>query len=88
MSKATMHMYTAFLACIYPNLKISAVSPGFIDTAMTKGFGATLKPEEGTVSIKHCLFNTLNGNGWYYGSDALRSPLNYLRNPGEPEFKG
>ena len=83
-----MQMYTAFLASTFPYLKINAVSPGFIDTALTKGYGATLKPEQGTVSIRHCLFNDLNGNGWYYGSDAKRSPLHYMRNPGEPEFKG
>ena len=64
------------------------VSPGFINTAMTKGYGATLQPEQGTVSIKHCLFNHLKGNGWYYGSDAIRSPLHFMRNPGEPAFEG
>ena len=68
-------MYTAFLASTHPYLKINAVSPGFID-------------KQGTFSIRHCLFNDLNGNGWYYGSDAKRSPLHYMRNPGEPEFKG
>ena len=88
LSKASMHTYTAYLAQTYPNLKINAVSPGFIDTAMTKGFGATLTPEQGTFSIRHCLFNDLSGNGWYYGSDAIRSPLHYMRNPGEPAFEG
>ena len=29
-----------------------------------------------------------NGNGWYYGSDGLRSPLHYMRNPGEPPWDG
>ena len=28
------------------------------------------------------------GNGWYYGSDGIRSPLHYMRNPGEPEYDG
>jgi len=40
-----MHTYTASLAQTYLNLKINALTPGFIDTAITKGFGATLTPE-------------------------------------------
>ena len=56
---------------------------------MTKDFQGNKKPvEEGTVSIKHCLFADLDGNGWYYGSDAVRSPLHYMRSPGEPAFTG
>jgi len=35
------------------------VSPGFIDTAICAGFGATKPPSEGTVSIVHCLFAPL-----------------------------
>jgi NAD(P)-dependent dehydrogenase (short-subunit alcohol dehydrogenase family) len=48
----------------------------------------TKRPEEGTVSIRHCLFQPLEGNGWYYGSDAVRSPLHFMRNPGEPAYDG
>ena len=56
---------------------------------MTKGFGATKPPEEGTVSIRHCLFQDWGGgNGWYFGSDAERSPLHFMRNPGEPVYDG
>jgi carbonyl reductase 1 len=51
-----------------------------------KGMGATKPAEEGTVSIRHCLFKELKANGLFYGSDALRSPLHFMRNPGEPEF--
>jgi hypothetical protein len=28
------------------------------------------------------------GNGWYYGSDAKRSPLHKYREPGTPEYDG
>jgi len=69
-------------------LKINAISPGFVDTALTAGYGASLTPEQGTVAIRHCLFKELEGNGWYYGSDAVRSPLHFMRNPGEPAFAG
>ena len=35
-----------------------------------------------------CLFDELPGNGFYYGSDGLRSPLHFMREPGEPEYDG
>ena len=88
LSKALLSSYTMLLARQHPELVISCLSPGFIETAITKGFGASKKPEEGTVSIRHCLFEKLDGNGWFYGSDALRSPLHVLRNPGQPPYKG
>ena len=28
------------------------------------------------------------GQGWYYGSDAQRSPLHKYRDPGEPPYDG
>jgi len=87
LSKASLHAYTMILAKDFPNLLSSSMSPGFIDTAITKGFGASKSPEEGTVSLRHCLFAPLEGNGWHYGSDGLRSPLDVLRNPGEPAYK-
>ena len=55
---------------------------------MTRGYGATKPPEEGTVSTMKCLFDELPGNGFYYGSDGVRSPLHFMRNPGEPEYDG
>jgi len=87
-SKAMLHLMTMLYARTTPNILSSAVSPGFIATNMTAGYAGGLKPEQGTVSIRHCLFNTLANNGWYYGSDALRSPLHTTRNPGEPAFTG
>eukprot|EP00438_Fugacium_kawagutii_P034272 Skav205201 [mRNA] locus=scaffold376:86439:87278:+ [translate_table: standard] len=88
LSKALLSSYTMLLARQHPELLVSCLSPGFIETGMTKGFGASKTPEEGTVSLRHCLFEKLGGNGWFYGSDALRSPLHFLRNPGEPVYNG
>jgi hypothetical protein len=69
----------------YPYLKVNVISPGFISTNMTSRF-VGLKAELGTVSIRHCLFAELEGNGRMYGSDGLRSPLHKTRNPGTPEY--
>ena len=56
LTKAILHNYNMIAARENPNLVISVVSPGFIDTAMKAGMGAKLKPEDGTVSARHCLF--------------------------------
>jgi len=87
-SKALLTNYTSFFAKQNPNLKVNVCSPGFIDTSLTKGFGASKTPEEGTVAIKHLLFGEPQGNGWYYGSDGVRSPLHFMRSPGEPAYDG
>jgi len=87
-SKALLSLYTMLLAKDYPEILSSCVSPGWIRTKLVGNSGATKKPEEGTVSIRHCLFESLDGNGWYYGSDAVRSPLHFMRNPGEPAYDG
>jgi NAD(P)-dependent dehydrogenase (short-subunit alcohol dehydrogenase family) len=88
LSKALLANYTSYLAKVNPNLKVNCCSPGFIDTAIVKGMGASKTPEEGTVAAKHLLFGELAGNGWYYGSDGVRSPLHFMRNPGEPAYDG
>merc|ERR1712060_458820 len=75
LSKALLTNYTSVLAKENPSLKINCCSPGFIDTKIVKGWGASKPPEEGTVAIKHCLFQALEGNGFFYGSDAIRSPF-------------
>jgi NAD(P)-dependent dehydrogenase (short-subunit alcohol dehydrogenase family) len=87
-SKCLLSLYTEAFAKDYPNIWSSSVSPGFIDTKIVAGWGATKPPEEGTVSIRRCLFQGLDGNGWFYGSDAIRSPLWPLRNPGQAPFTG
>jgi NAD(P)-dependent dehydrogenase (short-subunit alcohol dehydrogenase family) len=87
-SKCLLSVYTEWLAKANPSIVCTSITPGFIDTAIVAGFGATKKPEEGTVSIRHCLFQELAGNGFFYGSDAVRSPFYPSRNPGEAEFTG
>jgi len=87
LSKACLASHTILLASEHPSITWSCCSPGFIDTKLTAGFGARLTPED-VVVIKHCLFQPLKGNGFYYGSDAVRSPYHFMRNPGEPEFDG
>eukprot|EP00980_Cylindrotheca_fusiformis_P001878 scaffold429_cov114-Cylindrotheca_fusiformis.AAC.5 len=91
LSKALLAAYTMVLArAMAPkNVLAFCVTPGFINTAMTAGFGASKTPEDGTVSIRHCLFQAKKEeSGWFFGSDAKRSPLHFLRNPGEPVFDG
>ena len=89
LSKALVSCYTGLLARQHPNLLVSAVTPGFIDTQMTSGWGSSKTPEQGTLAIRKCLFETLeHGSGWYYGSDGIRSPYHFMRNPGEPEYDG
>lgn len=90
-SKALLALYTLYTARTYAEKKILSLclSPGYIATSMTKNWGGGKSPEEGTISLRHCLFKTsAENNGWFYGSDAERSPLHFLRNPGEPSFDG
>ncbi|CAE7632703.1 SDR2b [Symbiodinium sp. CCMP2592] len=87
-SKALLSAYSQLLGKLHPNILSSCCTPGFIDTAIVKGWGATKTPEEGTVSIRHCLLKPLEGNGYYYGSDGIRSPYHFMRNPGEPVYDG
>jgi len=87
LSKAALTAYTMVQARECPGLVVSVVSPGFIATKMTAGFNAKLTPEQGTVSIRHALFNVpIEKSGFYWGSDAKRSPLDCGRDPGEPEY--
>jgi carbonyl reductase 1 len=86
-SKAALNCLTLQQAKKWPSLKITSLTPGFIQTKMTKGFGAKLTPEQGTVSMRKCLFGNVT-SGYYYGSDGLRSPLTVTRDPGMPEYQG
>ena len=87
LSKAALSALTLIQAKQYPNLKVVCLSPGFIDTPMTQGFGARLTPEQGCVSSLKCLFEPVT-SGFYYGSDGLRSPFTMTRDPGTPEYEG
>eukprot|EP00958_Prasinococcus_capsulatus_P011482 scaffold1141_cov369-Prasinococcus_capsulatus_cf.AAC.11 len=99
LSKALLNCYTMLLAVQFPHLLINAMSPGWIETDMTKHFlqgtGKTGReigmksPAEGTVAAMHLLFSDdIQGNGWYYGSDGVRSPLHRYRSPGDPPYTG
>ena len=98
LSKALANILTLNMAKIYPNLKINACTPGFIETDMTrpmaKAWGKS--PEEagmkdprfGAIAPVFLLFDDSVGRGDYYGSDALRSPIDKYRSPGTPAFSG
>lgn len=87
LSKAILNAYTMLLARENPSITINACSPGYIRTDLTGGSGG-LPPEEGTRAAHKLLFAKLEGNGRYYGSDGLRSPLHLQRDPGSPEYTG
>jgi len=87
LSKAALTAYTLIQAKQWPNLICVSITPGFINTAMTAGFGAKLTPEQGCVSALKTLFGDVT-SGYYYGSDGLRSPLTCTRDPGTPEYGG
>jgi len=97
-SKACANSYTLIVARETPLLAINACTPGFIDTDLTRTYAGVKgidpssmgmkPPSEGTRSVLHLLFGVLEGNGRYYGSDAVRSPLHCYRAPGDPAYKG
>lgn len=97
-SKACTNLYTLILARENPNLRINACTPGFIETDMTRPYAESQgkppaamgmkPPSAGTVAPLHLLFDDLEGNGHYYGSDAKRSPLDRYREPGSPPYTG
>lgn len=87
LSKACLNAYTVETSLLHPDLLVNSCTPGFIDTDLTKGFGAKLTPDQGTVSVLHCLFSPDVGTGKYFGSDGVRSPLHKYRGPGEPPYE-
>jgi carbonyl reductase 1 len=71
---------------------VLAVAPGFIATDLTALFGAVGKsPAEGAVPPCYLLMDDTTiptvPTGRYYGSDCIRSPLDYYRGPGEPPYE-
>lgn len=98
LSKACANAFTILFAREHPELHVNACTPGFIETDMTRryaeGSGKTAaelgmkSPAEGTRSAMHLLFGSLEGNGRYYGSDTLRSPMDRYRAPGSPAYTG
>jgi NAD(P)-dependent dehydrogenase (short-subunit alcohol dehydrogenase family) len=98
LSKALANTYTLVLAREHPNLRINACTPGFIATDMTRGYAESegkspselgmKPPAAGARAPMHLLFDDLEGNGRFYGSDAQRSPLDRYRSPGTPAYTG
>lgn len=91
LSKALLNAYTALHAQSEPDLIINSCSPGFIDTDITRGMGASKTPMQGAVAPVELLMSddvAKNPTGWYYGSDAVRSPFHCYRDPGEPPYTG
>lgn len=68
---------------------VNACTPGFIATELTAGMGATNPPEMGCKAPLHLLFGDLgaDASGFYYGSDAVRSPLDRYRGPGDAPYE-
>ena len=97
-SKACANAATIELARTHPNLVINACTPGYIETDMTRPRAIAngrspaelgmKPPAAGTQSAAFLLFGDPSGSGQYYGSDAVRSPLDRYRSPGDPPFTG
>jgi NAD(P)-dependent dehydrogenase (short-subunit alcohol dehydrogenase family) len=98
MSKACANGITLCLARENPSLRINACTPGFIETDLTRPYATSSgktpeemgmkPPEQGTASTLYLLMGEPEGNGRYYGSDAVRSPLDRYRSPGDPPYTG
>lgn len=98
LSKACLNAYTIALARENPDLRVNACTPGFIETDMTRPMAerqgkdprevGMKPPEEGTTAQMFLLFGEPEGSGWYFGSDAERSPLDRYRSPGDPPYTG
>mmetsp|Transcript_11305 Transcript_11305/g.26570 ORF Transcript_11305/g.26570 Transcript_11305/m.26570 type:complete len:299 (+) Transcript_11305:49-945(+) len=91
LSKAALNVYTQQLAAQFPALRVNSCSPGYIKTDLTAGMGATAPPEKGALAPLQLLLGDLpppsqGGTARYYGSDAVRSPLDRYRGPGDPPY--
>ncbi len=97
LSKALLNAYTQLLSREHPTLVINACTPGFIETDLTRPYATAQgvdpaamgmkRPAQGTRATTHLLFADV-GRGWFYGSDAERSPLDRYRAPGAPPYSG
>jgi NAD(P)-dependent dehydrogenase (short-subunit alcohol dehydrogenase family) len=98
LSKACANLYTLILARAHPNLRINACTPGYIATDMTRPHAQARgrspaqmgmkPPSEGARAPMFLLFGEPVSTGHYYGSDALRSPLDRYRAPGSAPHTG
>ena len=98
LSKAALNAYTIELARQRPEFIVNACTPGFIETDLTRPHAASQgispqamgmkPPREGTRAMLRLLFGDPGGSGWYFGSDAQRSPIDRYRSPGDPPYSG
>ena len=89
LSKASLHVLTMQLQKAHPSLFINTCSPGYVLTDLTAGMGASKTPEQSNCHVAplHILFGDDVAHGWYYGSDAVRSPLDVYRGPGDAPYE-
>jgi len=98
LSKACLNAYTIELAREHPTLTVNACTPGFIETDMTRKWAVQRnatpeemgmkQPADGAKAPVFLLLGDPGGSGWYFGSDAVRSPLDRYRSPGDPAYDG
>lgn len=60
----------------------------FSTGGQTPESAGALPPADGAVAPCHLLFAPGVVSGWFYGSDAKRSPLDVYRSPGSPAYEG
>lgn len=96
-TKAAVNMYMMYLAREHPNLLVNSCTPGWIATDLARKFvgkGKSIEemggkpPSDGAKTPIFLTLGDVPGTGWYFGSDALRSPLDRYRNPGDPAYDG
>lgn len=101
MSKAVLASYAMVVARENPGMKVNSCSPGFIETDLTRPFATAMgktpqemgmkTAEQGATCPLYLAVGdppTSSGEAWFFGSDALRSPLDKYREPGDPPYTG
>jgi len=97
LSKALVNVLTIALKNENADFVVNGCTPGWIDTKLAAPMrgnksakDAGMKtPHQGATASLHLLFNKdVENNGWFYGSDAVRSPLHKYRDPGAPAYDG
>lgn len=93
LSKAAVSAYMLLQARDSPSLHVNSLTPGWVETQLTRPFLTDGKTGE-SVGMKQpsdvgkpyevALFG--DQTGYYLGSDGLRSPLDRYRSPGDPPF--
>ncbi|MEZ4238069.1 MAG: SDR family NAD(P)-dependent oxidoreductase [Myxococcota bacterium] len=98
LSKALVNALTLALAREHPELTVNACTPGYIETDLTRPVAEARGASPASLGMKppaagarapvHLLLGDVGASGWYFGSDAQRSPLDRYRAPGDPPFTG